>query len=407
MQRFFFEGRLFSHTFYGFALVNMATAAPGDAAAREHALAELERLLPIAEAQIEQPPFLGNKHLTPRGGVILAGQANLLRAGYALLGGTREEIIAAFHQGSAVLHAAFMRSPNASLESYPQMFWPVDNCCALESLRLHDVLYGTDYAEACRRWVAWMDEHRDPETGMMVALVSGDGTALQGPRGCALSWSLAFLPGFAPELAREQYGRYRSGWFVHVLGITGAREWPPGTAGYVDADTGPIVGGIGAAAKANGDAANLTGMLRGVELFGLPLWSPTSKDYFLGSVLLADELALWGKTVRVWDRPPSEDRPQPWPAQRLGAWWFAVLLAVLPTGAVLFLTGRWAARALASARRDPDRWSGHRRLVFAIEALAVGAWLAFPAVTWFHAVLLIGVVSTVERRLLGRGRRKQ
>ncbi len=64
------------------------------------------------------------------------------------------------------------------------------------------MLFGTRYAAACRKWAAWMEANLDAESGMMVMQVSGRGEVLDGPRGCGLSWSLALMPGFAPELAR-------------------------------------------------------------------------------------------------------------------------------------------------------------------------------------------------------------
>jgi len=412
MDRLFPEGKLFSYSFYGFSLVNLATANPQELAICEVAKAELERILPIVEAEVDAPAFAASRHLTPKGGIIPAAHANLLRAGYVLLGGTREDILRAFHEASALLFAEFAKSPVASLETYPHDFWPVDNVCALESLRLHDVLFGTRYARACERWAEWMAAHLDAATGMMVAQVSRDGGVVDGPRGCALSWSLALLPGFAPELARSQYERYRSTWFVHVLGITGAREWPPGRSGTMDSDTGPVLFGIGAAAsglgiaaaKANGDAANLTGMLRGVELFGLPVWNRRGKHYFLGRALLADELALWGKTIRVWDRPPRDDRPHPWPAPALWSFWlvYAPLLAL--SGLILYPVTRSAVRAALRARRDPDRWRRSRPIVLALQAGVIVAWLAFPGFTWLHAMLLSGCVAIAESRLLERQR---
>jgi hypothetical protein len=100
---------------------------------------------------------------------------------------------------------------------------------------------------------------------------------------------------------------------VHPLGTTGIREFPPGrNETFVDSDTGPIIFGMGtaatgfgiAAAKANHDEENLTGLLRGLEICSLPTVSPDlSRSRFFGQVLLADELALWGKTVCRWDKP--------------------------------------------------------------------------------------------------------
>ena len=410
MNRFFPEGRLFSYGFYGFSLVNVATALPDDAGFRAHVLSEIERILPIMEAEVDAPQFRSSIALTPRGGAIPEGQANLLRAGYCLLGGDDTAIVARFHESSREMFDAFMASPVACLQTYPGMIWPVDSCCALESLRLHDVRFGTNYRVACSRWEEWMASHLDAESGMMVGQITSLGEVLDGPRGCALSWSLAFMPGFAPELARAQYERYRDEWFVHVLGVTGAREWSPGREGEMDPDTGPVVGGIGAAAsgigiaaaKANGDAANLTSMLRGLELFGLPVWGLRGKDYFAGGVVLADELALWGKTVRVWDRPPASDAPRGRPAPTRWGFWLVFVLALAATGTPAFLLGRAAVRSGCALRRASPRWDRTRIVAFAVAAAAVAGWILLSAVGWTYAVVIAAGASAVESRLLAR-----
>ena len=58
------------------------------------------------------------------------------------------------------------------------------------------------------------------------------------------------------------------------------------------------------------------------------------KKYLLGQVLLVDEIALWGKTVRVWDRPAADDRPRVWPERAAGG--LSLAVAALLLGVVLF-----------------------------------------------------------------------
>ncbi|MEI8194988.1 MAG: hypothetical protein WCI73_03670, partial [Phycisphaerae bacterium] len=282
MHRLFPEGRLFAHSFYGFTLLNLAAANPQDHAFRQQTLAELARLIPLTEALATQPPFDQGQTLTPKGGIIPAGHTNLLRAGYALLGGADPALLAAYHAQSELLFQAFAKSPVASLETYPTLTWPVDSLMALESLRLHDVLYQTAYATAAQRWAQWMSAHLDPATGLLNMQIDQRGQIHDGPRGCGLSWTLALLPNLAPDLARAQYALYRAAWFRHPLGTTGIREFPTDRQGqFVDCDTGPIIFGLGtaatgfglAAAKANHDPTNLTGLLRAVELCSFPAYS--------------------------------------------------------------------------------------------------------------------------------------
>ncbi|NIM06032.1 MAG: hypothetical protein GTO55_07025 [Armatimonadetes bacterium] len=345
----------------------------------------------------------------PKGGIIPAGHANLLRAGYVLLGVEEEEIANRFHEQSALLYEEFMKSKVASLETYPQMIWPVDSACALESLRLHDEFFGTRYSEACERWEEWMLENLDEESGMMPAQVGISGGVLESPRGCALSWSLAFMPGFAPNLAQQQYQRYRDNWFIHFLGMTGIREWPPGKKGSMDADTGPIVGGAGfaatgfgtAAAKANGDVDNLRGVLRAIELLGLPVRTIRGeKEYFLGRVLLADVLVLWGKTVRVWGIPRGKVAAPGTSESARSGFWIVVLAAAILMGLIIWIVLRDVLRACRNMERDPDRWTRKQEGILVFDALVLLAWVAVPALFWFHTLLLLGLADIVEQRFL-------
>lgn len=411
MQRLFPEGRIFAWSFYGLSLVNMATADPTDAEFRRHAVAELEALIPVVAEQAHRSPFHSpSEPVVPEGGVIPAGHVNLLRAGYLLLGGDSAPIELDFHDLSATLYGEFMASPTGSLETYAGLVWPVDNVFALESLRLHDVLYDTEYGEAGVRWADWLSEHRDPATGMMVSWTEVDGSLRDDPRGCALSWSLAVMPGFAPDFAAEQYARYRADWFVHVLGSTGIREWPPGTHGGMDADTGPIVGGIGAAAsglgiaaaRANGDGATLARLLRAMEVLSVPATGPRGKSYFLGQVLLADELALWGKTIRVWDQPPSDDVPAAFESPSSLPFWLLFGIVAVASLGLVFLAGRTALRSVQALWRSDRRLSPASGFVLALHLGVVGAWLLSHAVLWPMAAAAMAGVDLLEWLLVRR-----
>lgn len=408
MNEMFYEGKLFTYTFYGFSLVNTATANPSDAEFKKFARQEIVSLLPKIVRELDSPQFSPNRNLKPVGGVILAGQANLMRAGYVLLGGDDPDIVNAYHEVSSELHQEFMSRTSVSLESYPQMIWPVDNCCALESIRLHDTLFGTGYSEACKRWEQWMTDHLDPATKMMVAQISSGGDTLEGSRGCALSWSLAFMPGFAPDLAHSQYDRYRREWFIPVLGTTGIREWPPGQRGYIDPDTGPIVFGIGgaasgfgiAAAKANGDSEQLTRMLRGLELTTVPLWSFHGKHMFGGLILLADEISLWGKTIRVWDAPASQDQPKSWPPVNKRGYWLVMIVCITIGLGMIIASIRSVILTARAVWLDPNSWSVATQIMLVLNAAICVTWMIVPQFHWPYAILGMGIVDILERRVL-------
>ncbi len=409
MQKLHPEGRLFCHSFYGFSVVNVAVSTTPGSDLRRWAVRELEWVIASAEECAGMDEFPRFTTLRPKGGIIPAAQANLLRAGYVLLGGKREDIIREFHDVSGLLFAEFMKTQTGSLETFPRMVWPVDNSCALESLRLHDVLFGTTYSRACRKWERWMAEHLDARTGMMVARITKDGRVVDDPRGCALSWSLAFMPGYAPGLARSQYAAYRKRWFVHVLATTGVREYPEGREVIMDCDTGPVVCGIGAAAsafgiaaaRANGDREAFGRMLRGLEASAMPSWSLAgAKRYFFGKFLLADVLAFWAKTVRVWDKPGREQSWDFAPIQTGGGWWVVVLCAGLLSAGAALLGCIPVRRAVRAVRCGNCIWDKRARLILAVQCAVLFAWVALSLFSWLVALVLLAVVTAVEERLL-------
>ncbi len=407
MGKAFPEGRLFTYSFYGFALLNMATARPDDAEFHAEALAEMERIIPIVTALGNELPFSASASLKPKGGIIAAGHRNLLSAGYALLGGKNEAFIRAFHEESALLEEEYRLAKIPILESYAHNWWPVDNFCALESLRLHDVIYDTDYSEARNRFFRWIRDHLDAETGMMVSQVADDNTVLDGPRGCALSWTLAFMPALEPDLARELYQRYRDQWFIFFGGATGIREWPAGLEGRaMDADSGPVVADIGAgasglgiaAAKANGDWENFTRMVRGMELLSFPVWTLNGeKYYFARQVILCDILALWGKTIHPWDQS-TVTNTTPWPAVEKGG----LLKSLVPTFLLIALLSARVVWGLVHAwrglgpRSEFPLWNRSSRVFFGVECALLLTWLLMPVFPWYLALLALIVLNLFD-----------
>jgi len=408
MQKIFPEGRLFSHSFYGFSLVNMVLTEPEDSGFRKTAIEGIEKLLAVVEGMVDEGPFDKCKDIVPKGGIIFAGHANLLRAGYLLIGGKEGDIAERFHENSQILYDAFMASTVGSLESYPWLIWPVDNICALESLRLHDVLFGTDYIKAGKKWVGWMSSHTDRDSGMMVAQISASGDVFDGPRGCALSWSLALMSGFAPEFALSQYSVYRKSWIIRVGGVTGVREWWPGQEGKMDCDTGPIIGGIGAAAsgfgiaaaKAHGDIENFQKLVREAELLSIPAWNTAGEiNYFFGQVLLADVLMLWAKTLRVWDRPAAVET-EPKECTSFGFWAvFSVLMLICVLILCLLLMS--VRKMYAEFKRRSARLSGVNIGFLVSQGLIFILWLIWPVFSWAYAVIGMGAAAIVENTFFG------
>lgn len=407
---FYPEGRLFCYTFYGFALVNLGLSRPGIEGYQDWALSEIARVLPKAEQLAVQKPFDYCKDMSPKGGVIPAGQINLLRAGYIILGGSRKKFVDDFHAGSKELFDALQASPNGLLESYPGfMIWPCDNCCALESLRLHDKIYGTNYQPAIDRFNQFNQKFIDPETGLMIAQLGTDGKALGGPRGCGISWALAFLPSLDPEFARQQYALYRKSWFIPVLGCMGIREWPPGRTGEMDVDTGGVFGDIGAAASGLGiattkvmnDKEAFVALGRSMEAAGFPCWNLwIEKNFFMQNFLLGDVLGVWGKTLCIWD---NVERPEPdpsWQHLAIDNYWIVVVSASVIVFALEFVLIKLVWSAIVSCRNFENRWAKVRKGVFYFQLAVALLWICWPGFLWTQAIAIMAITDMMDKMWL-------
>jgi len=298
------EGELFTWEFWGLALLNIAetTGEPADA---DRAQREVRRLLPKLEPMLKHPPFAPMAKWPVRGGVVWFGGQNLLRGRLlALVPGTDAEV-ERFHRDSATLAAAFEASKSGVLEAHPGLTWPVDSLFALESLQLHDRLYGTTYFEK-----AWAKHARTMDattgrSGLPASFVHLDGRAKDVPRGCALSWTASVLPRLDPPRAAKLWAAYRASFFSCAMVPCLVREYPPGIERKADIDSGPIVGGYGvaatgfalAAARANGDTATALKLEATGELFGASVFDGRGKRYLGGSVPFFDVLSLYVRTV--------------------------------------------------------------------------------------------------------------
>ncbi|MGQ0505922.1 MAG: hypothetical protein ACT4TC_11465 [Myxococcaceae bacterium] len=315
-SRSFPEGELFTYEFFGLALANIAetTRAPGDI---DKAISKGVWLLARIDESLEHASFRRRKDLPDRGGICWLGGRNLLLARLIRLSAERmpQRLVEQFHRDSNTLHSVFMAEPSGVPETFRGERWPVDGLFALESLRIHDEVYGTALSmKPIQRWVQTMRKNRDRSTGLMPSYVNASGRARDVPRGCALSWSLSVLPRLDPVFAAEQWLAYKQHFLGGWLGLPAFREYPIGVERSGDIDSGPIVGGLGmsatafglAAARANGDLELAEKLERLGEVLGMPVSDQKGKRYLLGKVPFFDVLALWTKTVPVPGRPAPQ-----------------------------------------------------------------------------------------------------
>ena len=305
------EGALFCNTLFGFSLICQAKKLPRESLERTRLLTILEGLIAKVESMRGRYPFELNADLNPPGGIIISGHENLLRAGYCALGGKRSDIVAAFSRQSRLISDAILATPSGFPLCYKGYTWAQDCVFAVDSLRIHDRLYGTDYSAAIGKYVSGLKQHIDPVSGLMIAQVDpASGKSIEGARGCAAAWGLSILPSLDADFSRSQYAIFRKSWYVDLLGCRAAHEWYRGKSTKTNFHAGPVVFGMGAAAsgisiaaaRRAGDRLSYSRLLRSLELVGLPFYTAGGeKYYFFRLCLMADVVSLWGKTIESID----------------------------------------------------------------------------------------------------------
>jgi hypothetical protein len=338
MQAFFPEGFFFSHVLYGLAWADVGLRAPSGAPLRVAALAEARWAL----AQLDTPAgrAVFSPALDPPYGVFYVGWSSRLRGDVLRLqpADRRDPAeVARFTADCAALGRAFAAAASPFLPAYPGQAWPVDSTVAVAALRLHDTVLPPRYAATIRAWLAAAQERLDPATGLLPHRADlRTGQPLEGARGSSLSIMMRFLPEIDPAWGAAQYAAFRRQFVTTIAGLPGVREYPLGTEGQGDVDSGPLLAGVSlsasavtlGAALAQGDRALADPLLHTGEVLGLPLSWGETKRYALGQVPVGDAFLVWAKTAR----PVGAAPPVPLPPVVPGWWrlpWHALALAIL------------------------------------------------------------------------------
>ncbi|WP_422769097.1 hypothetical protein ACN28C_20210 [Plantactinospora sp. WMMC1484] len=357
-QQIFPEGYFFLHVLYGLSWVDLGLRAAEEE--RGTALREARWALDRLDSPAGREPF--SPELAPAYGVFYRGWTNWLRGGMLSLHTARARDpaeLTRFAEDSAALAAAFDAAGSPYLPAYPGQAWPVDSTVAIASLRLHDTLLPARFDGTVDRWLSGVRQRLDPETGLLPHRVDPvRGAPVDGARGSSQSMILRFLVDVDPAFARAQYLGFRERFVATPLGLGPAvREYPAGTSGPGDVDSGPLLLGISlsatvvtlGAAQVQGDAALAGALANYGELAGVPVTTPWSKRYALGAVPIGDAFLAWSKAARPWvaeqvaDQPPSISR-----------WWRLPLLSLL----VLLGAAPWLPLLLARHRHRTGTGTG-------------------------------------------------
>jgi hypothetical protein len=249
----------------------------------------------------------------------------------------RAEVVAASYE------QALADGSSPFLASYRGQSWPVDNVVAIAALRRADQVTGADHGSLIDRWKDRALTLADPTTGLLPHRTDAlTGNALGGTRATSQSIIQRFWPLIDPAGAPAAYARYRELFVTTTLGLAGIREYPAGTDGPGDVDSGPLILGVSAsasvvtagAALGHGDEGLAAALLHEVDVFGLPVDVGVGRRYAFGVLPVADAFIAWARST-----PPTAATDHPavmvwWPLALVPPWlavlvvWYAVFAVV-------------------------------------------------------------------------------
>ena len=329
MQAWFPEGRVFTVSLAGIAWAHVGLSDSVRAAeALDHARAAAA-LATDADSRESFGPAAGLPH-----GLFFHAWTTRLRAGSARLALATGRAVPADTTGLAAdcRHLArALSGPDLFPDSYPGAGWPADAVVGAAALAECARTVAPKVQRDAERWLRRALEASDPETGLLPhAALRPDA------RGSSAALMTAFLAEVDPAVARRHYRRAAAAFPTRMLGVVPAlREYPRGTDGPGDVDSGPLVLGASApasvvfvaAAQTAGDAETAAALSASAEALGWPVQWDGRRRYAAGALPVGDAFLAWARTV-----PRAEPTAEAGP---FGGWrrrWLLASAAALALG---------------------------------------------------------------------------
>lgn len=273
MQAYFPEGEFFTWVLTGLAAGRLA----------EQGVQPQENLAVVLAAvansgRPEVADRFGAGHRGVPHGAFYHGWRLLLLVQQAKVTGDAGQLDQLSAEASQLL-AALDAPGEPPLTSYPNAAWPCDLVVAMAAVHQADVLRPVPgLAAATERYLAGLDDWRDPATGLIGHVFGLDGS-VSGARGSSQAIINSYLRDISPGHADAEWARYTELFVQPSFGLVGLREYPVGSSGGGDVDSGPLIGGVSLSASAvslgaalrNGDLALANRLNRQAELLGVPL----------------------------------------------------------------------------------------------------------------------------------------
>ncbi|MDB4931007.1 MAG: putative hydrolase [Myxococcaceae bacterium] len=192
----------------------------------------------------------------------------------------------------AALARRLERAPAGVVETYPGEAYPCDMAAMVGAVGQHARLTGTDRrALLARMATVYRTRYTDPASGYLIQSVDpATGRWLSPPRGSGTALSAYFLSFADASLGRELGAAVARHGHRSFAGFGGVAEYPGGSSGAGDVDSGPVVLGVSvsatgfalASARQRGDRAFFRSLYRTASLFGVPVARGTGRPFVAG-----------------------------------------------------------------------------------------------------------------------------
>ncbi|MCE7991871.1 MAG: hypothetical protein HEP71_07820 [Roseivirga sp.] len=308
MQSIFPEGYVFIYALYGLTWAELAANELNQAAELQlRAVNEALYAYQSVDSGTGQGVF--QKSLSPEYGIYYSGWRNYLLAKLLSIPGDHKEITrykSLFKRRCDEIAQAFRKHKSPYLSSYSDQSWPADSFLAIASLAIHDQLFGPVYKNDIADWLQKVKQRLDSDTNMLAHKTHPEsGSVLETPRGGSMALMLRLLAEIDTELARSQYALFKQHFVSTALGLPMVREYPKGSFGLGDIDSGPVILGTGFAGtivsigtfKVFGEAERAHRQYSTVTAFGLARTDEVAKSYLLGMLPMADAFIAWSRTA--------------------------------------------------------------------------------------------------------------
>lgn len=183
-------------------------------------------------------------------------------------------------------------SPSGLIATYPGEWYPVDNTPVIASIALHGQATGRDYSPLLQRQEARFQK-RWIVNGLLIQATNGQGDPTDHERGSGSTLGVFFLHHAYPALSGEIYAGIKRRLETDVFGFGAIREYPHGTSGRRDIDSGPVIFGLGFSAtgfaisnaRAYGDDRLFAKLYSSAVLAGAPSRPEGRLDFLTGGPL--------------------------------------------------------------------------------------------------------------------------